>query len=334
MRARFFAFLFPVIAACSEHAAPGGGASGPATIRVGGSSTVYPITEAVAEAYQAAHRDRRVTVSVSGTGGGFKKFCAGELDITGASRPVKTSEVEACRAAGIDFIELPVAFDGIAVVVNPGNDWVDHLTPAELKTMWEPAAQEKVTRWSQVRAGWPDAPLHLFGPGVDSGTYDYFTEAIVGEEHSSRGDFTSSEDDNVLVTGVAGDVNALGFFGLAYYVENRDKLKAVPIAPADGAPAVSPSAETVANGTYQPLSRPVFIYVARAAADRPEVAELVESYLSDEGAKLVAEVGYVGIPAETRALVQGRFHRKVTGSVFEGGSKVGVKLADLLEAER
>ena len=204
-------------------------------VQIDGSSTVYPITEAMAEEFQKASKGKyRVTVGISGTGGGFKKFCRGETDIANASRPIKESEREACREAGIEFIELPVALDALAVTVNPQNDWVDHLTVEELKKIWAPEAQGEVTSWSQVREGFPDRPLHLYGPGVDSGTYDYFTEAVVGEEGASRGDFTASEDDNVLVQGIANDPNALGFFGYAYYEENQNRLKALAIDGGDG----------------------------------------------------------------------------------------------------
>jgi phosphate transport system substrate-binding protein len=240
-------------------------------IQIDGSSTVYPITEAMAEEFQSASGGKyRVTVGISGTGGGFKKFCRGETHISNASRPIKESERADCQAAGIEFIELPVALDALTVMVNPENDWVDYLTVDELKKVWEPAAQETVTNWSQVREGFPDRPLTLYGAGTDSGTYDYFTQAVVGEEGASRGDFTASEDDNVLVQGIASDQNALGFFGLAYYMENEDKLKAVPIQPPGGRDPVLPSVESARDGSYQPLSRPIFIYVSKQAADERE----------------------------------------------------------------
>ncbi len=306
-------------------------------VAVDGSSTVYPITEAMAEEFQREHPQVRVTVGISGTGGGFKKFCAGETDISDASRPIKTSEMERCQANGIDFIELPVAFDGIAVVVNPQNDWVDYLTVDELRVMWAPESQGKVTRWSQVRAGWPDAELHLFGPGVDSGTFDYFTDAIVGEEGASRGDFQASEDDNVLVQGVASDKYALGYFGYAYYEENQDRLRVVPIDdgnPDNGDGPITPSPDTIANGTYQPLSRPIFIYVSTKAAERPEVQAFVRFYLDPANARaLVREVGYVPLPDKAYQLALERFEKRLTGSVFAGGSQVGVSLEDLLQRE-
>ncbi|TNF37403.1 MAG: PstS family phosphate ABC transporter substrate-binding protein [Deltaproteobacteria bacterium] len=309
----------------------GGGAGDGAIIKIDGSSTVYPITEAVAEEYQKAG-GARVTIGVSGTGGGFKKFCGGETAITGASRPIKPSEVKACEAAGVQYVELPVAYDGIAVVVHKDNAFVDHLTVDELKKMWAPEAQKTVATWSQIRDGFPATELHLFGPGVDSGTYDYFTKAIVGTEHSSRGDYTSSEDDNVLVQGVSRDAGALGFFGFAYYAENQDKLKIVPIKSGDGAPVV-PSVETVANGTYQPLSRPIFIYVNVAEAKRPEVAAFID-YWNEHGGKLAAEVGYIALPDKAKALVAKRFAARTPGSVFEGkGATVGVSVEDLLGRE-
>ncbi|MGH6921539.1 MAG: PstS family phosphate ABC transporter substrate-binding protein [Geminicoccaceae bacterium] len=306
-------------------------------IQIDGSSTVYPITEAMAEEFQLASGGKyRVTVGISGTGGGFKKFCRGETHISDASRPIKESERTACKEAGIEFIELPVALDALTVMVNPGNDWVDYLTVDELKKIWAPDAQGKVDNWSQVREGFPDRPLTLYGAGVDSGTYDYFTEAVVGEEGASRGDFTASEDDNVLVQGVAGDANALGFFGLAYYVENQDRLKAVPIQPPGGGAAVLPSVETARDGSYQPLSRPIFIYVSKQAADKSKaVEEFVNFYLDPERAQqLVREVGYVPLPEEAYELAMKNFEQRETGTAFEGGSKVGVSIEDLLAAEK
>jgi phosphate transport system substrate-binding protein len=332
---KFFSQAFvAIVAATMVFASAGCGTSTESggIIAIDGSSTVFPITEAVAEEFQKT-ADARVTIGVSGTGGGFKKFCQGETAISGASRPIKPSEVELCESHGIEYIELPIAYDGLAVVVNPENNWADHITVAELKTLWEPAAQGKVTRWSQVRPGWPDEEIHLFGAGVDSGTFDYFTLAIVGEEHASRGDFTSSEDDNVLVQGLATDPRALGFFGYAYYAENHERLKLVPIDNGneeDGAGAIAPSPETVANGTYQPLSRPIFIYVSKAAADRPEVQNFVHYYL-EHAATLVAEVGYISLPASAYGLVEKRFDARKLGSLFAGhGSKVGVTVEDLL----
>jgi phosphate transport system substrate-binding protein len=262
-------------------------------IKIDGSSTVYPITEAIAEEFRTVQPEVKVSVGVSGTGGGFKKFGRGEIDINDASRPMKENEVKACEEASIKYVQLQVAFDGLAVLVNPQNNWVDHFTVAELKKIWEPGAQGKITKWSQIRAGWPDEPFHLYGPGVASGTYDYFTEAIVGQSGSSRGDYTASEDDNVLVQGISGDKNALGFFGHAYYEENKDKLRVVGVD--NGAGVVVPTTETVKNGTYAPLSRPVFIYVTKTAAARPEVSAFVNFYLT-HAMELVPDVGYIPLP--------------------------------------
>lgn len=263
------------------------------SIKIDGSSTVYPITEAVAEEFRTEAPEVKVTVGVSGTGGGFKKFTRGELDINDASRSIKDKEITMCEEAGISYVELSVAFDGLAVLVNPENDWLDHLTTEELKKIWEPAAQGTIMKWSQIRAGWPDEEIHLFGPGVASGTYDYFTKAINGEEGASRGDYTASEDDNVLVQGIATDKYALGFFGLAYFEENQDKLKLVGVDSGEG--VVLPTMETVANGTYKPLSRPIFIYVNNKAVEKEQVVEFVNFYL-DLAPEIVSEVGYIALP--------------------------------------
>jgi len=301
-------------------------------ITIDGSSTVFPISEAVAEEFQKQYPDVQVTVGISGTGGGFKKFCAKETDISDASRPIKDSELQTCQQNGVEFIELPVAFDGLSVVVNPQNDWVDHLTVDELKKMWEPAAQGTVTRWNQIRPEWPDEPLNLYGAGTDSGTFDYFTEAIVGESGASRGDYTASEDDNVLVQGVAGDVNALGYFGLAYAIENEGRVKIVPIVnPKTGEP-VEPSLDTVKSGAYQPLSRPLFIYVSTSAVERPEVDAFVRFYL-ENAAALSEEVGYIPLPDEAYQLVMERFEQRKTGSVFQG-VEVGVSIEEVLRREQ
>lgn len=302
-------------------------------IKIDGSSTVYPITEAVAEEFQKEKRGAaKVTVGISGTGGGFKKFCRGETDIQDASRPILKQEMDACKQAGVKYIELPVAYDALTVVINPKNDWIKSMTVAELKKIWEPAAQGKITKWNQVNPAWPDAPLKLFGAGSDSGTFDYFTEATVGKAKSSRGDYTASEDDNVLVQGVSRDVNALGYFGYAYYVENSDKLKAVPVVEKAGKPAVFPSPETVMNGTYQPLARPIFIYVNANSVDKPEVKEFVEFYLR-HAAKLVKEVKYVPLPDEDYKLVMEAFGKKKLGTGFGGVAEVGVLIKDLLKRE-
>ncbi len=301
------------------------------TITIDGSSTVFPISEAVAEEFQKQHPKVKVTVGISGTGGGFKKFCNKEIDISDASRPIKDSELQACEQNGRTFIELPVAFDGLAVVVHPQNDWVDHLTVEELNLIWKPESQGVITRWNQVRSSWPDAPLNLYGPGTDSGTFDYFTEAINGKAGASRGDYTASEDDNVLVQGVAGDKYALGYFGLAYAVENAGRVKIVPIVnPKSGQP-VEPNLETVKTGQYQPLSRPIFIYIAADQADRPEVEAFVEFYLQNAGT-LAQEVGYIPLPDEAYQLALNRFRARKTGSAFKG-VEVGVSIEDVLKRE-
>lgn len=320
---------------CTSPATPGANLSKAPPVAVDGSSTVLPIAEAVAEETGKA-TGARVIVGVSGTGGGMKRLCAGEIAIANASRPIKSIEAEACEKKGIRFVELPVAYDGLAVVVHPGNAWASSMTVVELKRLWQPAAQGTVTRWSQVRVGWPDEEIHLFGAGIDSGTYDYFTQAIVGKEHESRGDYTSSEDDNMLVKGVAGDRLALGFVGLAYAAENAALLKLVAIDDEradNGAGPLLPSALTVADGTYQPLSRPLFIYVAHNAADRPEVQAFVTTFLG-KGATLASEVGYVPLPARAYQLAQARFAARTLGSVYGGqGSRVGVTLLQLLGGE-
>jgi phosphate transport system substrate-binding protein len=327
---------------CGRPSGKTGEASGSAAgslsgkIVVDGSSTVLPLSEAVAEEFQKQYPGTMPVVGKSGTGGGFKKFANGEIDITGASRPIRAVEDEACRKNGIEYIEIPVAYDALAVVVNPKNTWCDYLTVKELKKMWEPAATGKIKNWSQIRPGFPNRPLVLFGAGVDSGTYDYFTAAIVGEEHSSRSDYSSSEDDNILVQGVASNENALGFFGLAYYIQNKDKLKVVAIDdenPNNGAGPILPSEETVVNGTYQPLSRPLFIYVNVKSLEKPQVREFVKFYI-EHAATLAKEVGYVPLPAKVYELAKQRVEKRITGSVFGAhGSQVGVKLEDLYRVE-
>ena len=301
-------------------------------VKIDGSSTVFPVTEAVAEDFQKAKKGAtKVTVGISGTGGGFKKFCRGETDISNASRPILKSEMEDCKKAGIEYFELPVAFDALTVVINPKNNFIKTLTVAELKKMWEPGAQGKVTRWNQVNPAWPDAPIKLFGPGADSGTFDYFTEAIVGKSKSSRGDFTASEDDNVLVQGVSRDVNGLGYFGYAYYIENKDKLKAVPIVNEKGQP-VEPSMEAVLKGTYTPLARPIFIYVNAKSLGKPEVKEFVEYYMK-HGAKLAREVKYVPLPDSAYTIGLDHLQKGKKGTVFGGNAEVGVTIEELLKRE-
>lgn len=299
------------------------------SILVDGSSTVYPISEAVAEEFMKLHPGVRVSVGTSGTGGGFKKFCAGEIDISDASRPIKPSEAELAAQQGIQYIELPVAYDGLSVVVHPKNDFVDYLSVEELRQIWQP--NSSVRRWSDVRPNWPAREIKLYGPGADSGTFDYFTEVICGKSGASRQDFTASEDDNTLVTGVAGDLGSLGYFGYAYYAENQEQLKLVPIKSGDGKP-VAPSEKTIEDGTYQPLARPVFIYVSAKSAERREVQAFVRFYLT-QGPSLVREVKYHPLSERIYTLALQRFEQRKTGSVFAGKAPASAsRLEELLEA--
>lgn len=300
-------------------------------VKIDGSSTVFPITEAMAEEFQKETRGSiRVTVGISGTGGGFKKFCRGETDVQDASRPISAGELEACRAGGIQFYELPVAFDALTVAVSPQATWIDSVTVAELKQMWEPSAQGRVTKWNQIRSTWPDQPLKLFGAGSDSGTFDYFTEAVVGNAKASRGDYTASEDDNTLVQGIANDKHALGYIPYAYYEPNKKRLKAVGVDGGHG--PVLPSRDTVENGTYQPLSRPIFIYVNAKSAGRPEVKRFVEFYLT-QAPTLVPQVKYVPLPRQAYELAMARFRKGTVGTAFQGVSTIGMRIEDLLRRE-
>ncbi len=306
-------------------------AAADAIVKIDGSSTVYPITEAVAEDFQKDTKGAvKVTVGISGTGGGFKKFCRGETDIVNASRPILKKEMDDCKKTGIQYIEMPIAFDALTVVVNPKNGWSNTITVAELKKIWEPAAQGKITKWSQVNPAWPDETIKLYGAGADSGTFDYFTEAIVGKAKSSRGDFTASEDDNVLVQGVASDKNGLGFFGFAYYAENKKKLKAVAIDAGKG--AIIPSAKTVEEGSYQPLSRPIFIYVNIKSAERPEVRQLIEFYMKNAPA-LVQEVKFFPLPTQAYTTNLEHLDKKKVGTVFGGKPEVDLRIEEVLKRE-
>lgn len=321
-RTTLFAALTTVFIAGAAHAQ---------IVKLDGSSTVYPISEAVAEEFQKTKKNAvKVTVGISGTGGGFKKFCRGEIDIANASRPIAQKEMAACAAAGIRYFEIPVAFDALTVVVHPKNP-IKQMTMADLKMMWEPASQGKVTKWNQVNPAFPDAPLKLYGPGADSGTFEYFTEAATGKAKSSRGDFTASEDDNVLVQGVQRDVNALGYFGYAYYHENKDKLRAMSIVNAAGK-AVEPSEAAVIDGSYNPLSRPIFIYVSEASYKKPEVKEFVGFYLK-HAAPLVTEVKYVPLPAKAYETSADHLKKGKVGTVFGGHNEIGIKIDDLLSRE-
>ena len=295
-------------------------------VKVDGSSTVFPITEAVAEDFQTAKKGAiRVTVGISGTGGGFKKFCRNEIDVVNASRPITVAEMEACKEQGVQFIEMPIAYDALTVVVNPKNTWSKTITVEELKKIWEPAAQGTITQWNQINPAWPEKKIKLYGAGADSGTFEYFTEAIVGKAKSSRGDFTASEDDNVLVQGVASDIYALGFFGFAYYTENSKRVTAVAVDSGTG--GVLPSAATVENNSYKPLSRPIFIYINAKSADKPEVDEFVKFYMSN-AEKLVTEVKYFPLSKEVYHLNLEHMQKRKLGTVFKG-SGVNIKLEDI-----
>ena len=302
-----------------------------ALVKIDGSSTVYPITEAVAEEFQKAKKNAvKVTVGISGTGGGFKKFCRGETDISDASRPIVKKEMDECAKAGIKYVELPVAFDALTVVLHPSNTFAANLKPEQLKKMWEPAAQGKITNWKQVDPSFPDLPLKLYGPGADSGTFEYFTEAITGKAKSSRGDYTASEDDNVLVQGVSRDKGGIGYFGFAYYIENKAKLKAASIW--NGTKFVAPSAAVVEDGSYQPLARPIFIYVNAKSLEKPEVKEFIHFYMK-HGAKLTQEVKYVQLPANIYKINSEHVDKMKLGTVFGGVPEVGVKIDDLVKRE-
>ena len=308
-------------------------ACGAETTDIDGSSTVFPISEAMVEDWgKSIGGSARLVIGISGTGGGFKKFCNGETDINNASRPIKPSEVEKCADAGVEFIELPVAIDGLTVAVHPDNDFAQCLTIDELHTMWRPEAEGEIDRWIQVRPGWPDERLRLYGPGVDSGTFDYFTEQVNGEAQASRGDFTSSERDNVLVQGISGDRGSLGYFGYSFFVENRDILKAVAIDGGRG--CVFPSDETINNGTYAPLSRPLFIYVSKEAWQQQVVKDFVSFHVSFDRAALLAELGFVPFPRSVHDLVLDRFERGLTGTLFGGESPQHGTVEEILAANR
>jgi phosphate transport system substrate-binding protein len=325
-------FVVAAAAVPTAYAAP----TSSGRVLIDGSSTVFPISEAVVEEFQHANPGAGVTVGVSGTGGGFKKFLAGEIDIVNASRPIKASELEFAQMSDISFLELPIAYDALSIVVNKKNTWVDHLTVAELRKIWSPESQGKVMKWSDVRPGWPDKPLRLFGPGTDSGTFDYFTEVINGKEDASRGDYTSSEDDNVIVTGVEGDEGALGYFGVAFYEANKTKLKVVPIddeKPENGVGPQMPSAENVLSASYSPLARPLFIYARSSSLEKPEVAKLVSFYLSNVKS-LAKEVGYIPLPDTIYTQVQSRLDQKIAGSLFNGkAAQVGVSVQQLYNSD-
>ncbi len=302
------------------------------SIKIDGSSTVYPITKEIAERFQVSKKEPvAIDVEFSGTGGGFDKFCRGETDISNASRPIQLNEMAACNQAKVRYIELPVAFDALTVVVNPQNDWLDSITLEELEKIWSPAAEQKITRWNQIRSSFPDRPLNLYAPGTDSGTFDYFTEAVMGEAGASRTDYTASEDDDILVKEVSQDPNALGYFGLAYYEQRADEMKAVAIDSDNG--AILPSRETVEQAQYQPLARPLFIYInAVSAQNNPALRQFIDFYL-EQAPETVNEVGYVPLPEEAYHIDKVTFHRGEVGTVFEGESQFNLTIPELLRRQ-
>ena len=298
-------------------------------IKIDGSSTVYPITQAIVKLFEADPRNKgQVEAKFSGTTGGFEKFCAGKTDINDASRPILLAEMETCKKNGVRYMEFPIAFDALTIAVNPQNDWAKDITVAELKKLWEPAAQGKIIRWNQVRASWPDRPIKLFGAGDKSGTFDYFNEAIVGKSKASRKDYTSSEDDEALVEGISKEPNALGYFGYAYYQENQSKLKLLAVD--NGKGAILPSTQTVEKNQYQPLSRPLFIYVnLRSSSNRRVLGKFVTLYIN-RVSKVADSVGYVPLPEAVRDINYINFNRGKTGTVFSGKARINSKISDLL----
>lgn len=334
-RAIALSFVFTVAGCTSPlpSTLPDSSATSSATINIDGSSTVYPISDEVAQEYsfELGYASPTINVTFSGTSAGFRKFCAGETDISNASRPITQTEMATCKEAGVEYIELPVAFDALTVAVHQDNDWADDITVEELKMLWEPAAEERITRWNQIRPEWPDEPINLYGAGGDSGTFDYFTEAIVGGSGASRPDYSASEDDTELVQGVRIDPNSLGYFGYAYYEESQATLKALAID--NGAGGVLPSDEAVRSGTYQPLARPLFIYVSVDALDQnPALAAFVDYYLANVQ-HFVSAVGYTALPEEVYAIAQDHLIQRKVGTVFKGEARFDLTLEELLKEE-
>lgn len=308
----------------------------PGIVRIDGSSTLHPLTQAVVQAFTGDHPGRHFKVTISGTAHGFDQLCSGRTDVSAAGRPIRRPEIEACHKAGVPFIELPVAYDGIAVVVHPRAAWIDDITVEELRRLWQPEAQGRVQRWTQIRPQWPDRPIHLFGADARSGTFDYFTAAINGEEGASRHDFTGSVSDDELVEAVARDVQAMAFIPLAYYKKNRPRLKIVAVNSGahPGRGPIVPSVETIRAGAYQPLARPLFIYVRKQALNSPAVSEFVDFYLERAG-QIAERLGYISLTPEVYQLAAERRRTQWTGTIFgEGGSQVGLTMNGLLEKAR
>lgn len=331
----FFVFLTAfLLSGCLDKEKPYDKKEISGTIKIDGSSTVYLITEAVAEEFQKSYPNVRVTVGISGTGGGFKKFCANEIDINDASRPIKQKEIDSCKDNGVEFIEIPVAIDGLSVVVNKDNNWVECITVSELREIWKP--ESKIKKWSQIRDGWPDKEIYLVGPDTDSGTFDYFTEVIVGKEKESRSDYTASADDNVLVQAISGEKYSLGYFGYAYYLENKDKLKALSIddeKDENGKGCIMPTYETIRKGTYQPLSRPLFIYINKKSAERKEVQEFIKYYISEKSRALIQDVGYIPLTDKAYELAKERLEKNKVNSVFYKRVE-GLSIEEILEMDK
>jgi phosphate transport system substrate-binding protein len=333
MAAQRSAVLAPLLPALAALLAACGASpqQGTAPISISGSSTVFPILERAVEAYRKTERGQEVNVELSevGTSGGLRKFCAGEIPIANASRPISSKELKACAENGITFIELPLAFDALTVVVNSGNDWASEISTTELARTWNKEAQGKIKNWNQINPAWPDRPLRLCGPGSDSGTFDYFNEAINGNKTNARADVESSEDDNVLVACAASDPNAMAYFGFAYYQANREKLKALAIAPEGGQP-VLPSVENAQNGSYKPLSRPLFIYVNDKEMRANDEIRSFVGFTVGNGLKLVEQAGYIPLPADTYRLVESKLYRHILGTSFGGDLPVGLSIGEAL----
>ena len=305
-------------------------------IQVDGATAAFPITQSITSEFNHLHPDISVSVGLSGTGVGFQKFCSGDSDVLEASRPIKSAEEDACSRKGIHYIELPFAYDAVAVVVNPQNTWVSSMTTAELKKLWDVSSESKVMRWKDIRSSWPDADVHLFGPGLDSGAFDYFTAAINGAEGVGRGDYTATEDEDVLVSGISRDPLALGYLGLAYYVRHKDVLKIIAVQDSEYGPElpdpVVPSTETIIEGTYRRLSRPLFLYVNDERTSRSNVVQFVEFYLRN-APRVAAEIHCVPLPGRAYAIALERFHNRITGSVFKDDARTGIRIDQLVHLQ-